>query len=136
MKRCLVWALSAVLLFALSACEKEKARRPEAAYGVLERVFGDSSHFELSYASSINTNLIDTFSYEAKEGKVFVKGENDLAIVRGCYEYLKDHAGVMVTWQQRHPVIENYPDAELTMGGTPHKFRHHFNVCTFGYTAP
>ena len=132
MKRCFVF----VLLLALCACEKGGGKQPVAAYGVLERVFGDASHFELAYAPSFDTNLYDTFSYEAKEGKVLVKGENDLALARGCYEYLKDHAGIMVTWQQRHPKVENYPDAELTVGGTPHKFRHHFNVCTFGYTAP
>ena len=134
MKRCFAFALLTVLAFC--ACEKGGCKRPEAAYGVLERVFGDASHFKLAYAPPFDTNLFDTFSYEAKDGKVLVKGENDLAIVRGCYEYLKDHAGVMVTWQQRHPKIEKYPDAELTVGGTPHKFRHHFNVCTFGYTMP
>ena len=92
MKRFFGFTLLAVLVFSFCACEKGGGKRPEAAYGVLERVFGDSSHFELSYAPSMNTNLFDTFSYEAKEGKVSVKGENDLAIVRGCYEYLKDVA--------------------------------------------
>ena len=136
MKRFLAFVFAAALAFFFCACEKGGGKRPAAAYGVLERVFGDASHFKLAYAPSFDTNLFDTFSYEARDGKVFVKGENDLAIVRGCYEYLKDHAGVMVTWQQRHPMIKSYPDAELTTGGTPHKFRHHFNVCTFGYTMP
>ena len=136
MKRCLAFVLAAALAFFFCACEKGGGKRPAAAYGVLERVFGDASHFKLAYAPSFDTNLFDTFSYEAKEGKVLVKGENDLALVRGCYEYLKNYAGVMVTWQQRHPKVESYPDCPETVGGTPHKFRHHFNVCTFGYTAP
>ena len=59
MKRCFAFTLLAVLAFSFCGCVKEKAKKPSAAYGVLERVFGDSSHFELSYAPSLNTNLFD-----------------------------------------------------------------------------
>ena len=74
---------------------------PQAAYGVLQRVCGETERFKLEYAPSIDTNKFDTFTYSCKDGVVTVKGETDLAICRGIYEYLKKHVHVMLTWAQR-----------------------------------
>ena len=110
---------------------------PQAAYGVVERVCGETERFKLEYAPSNNTNLFDTFAYSAKDGVLTVKGETDLAICRGVYEYLKKHVHVMLTWAQREIKLPDaLPDCEETLGGTPHEFRLYYNICAFGYTTP
>ena len=128
------------LIMIMSACAKEpsaKSRIPDAAYGVIGRVCGDKSNFILKYAPKNDTNLYDTFTYVAKDGKVLVTGENDLAICRGVYEYLKKHAHVMLTWSERKIKLpKKLPPCEETRGGTYHQFRLYYNVCVFGYTTP
>ena len=131
-----------VLILGFTKCgtvpQKEAAPKgPQAAYGVLQRVCGETERFKLEYAPSIDTNKFDTFTYSAKDGVVTVKGETDLAICRGIYEYLKKHVHVMLTWAQREIKLPaELPSCEETQGGTPHEFRLYYNICAFGYTTP
>ena len=57
------FVLAIVSLLCLCACQVKKPEaKPAAAYGVLERVFGDASHFPLFYSSFLR--LIQTvFSF-------------------------------------------------------------------------
>lgn len=138
-----IYQIAAFCALTLCCCARTQAvpasgeKTPAAAYGVLQRVCGDASRFDLRYAPKGDWAAYETFEYSARDGKVTVTGCSDLAICRGVYEYLKNYAHVMLTYAQRSislPAV--LPDCPATKGGTPHEFRLYYNVCVFGYTTP
>lgn len=106
----------------------------DAAKGVLRRTLGTgaSSFTLLDLASE---NGLDTYEVEAVGGKVTVAGSSAVAIARGAYEYIRDVCKRQVAWGRPHVelprVLPDYPKHRVVC---PNRFRHYFNVCTFGYS--
>jgi len=93
----------------------------------------------------------DAYEIEAKNGKVYVSGTSATAMCRGAYQYLKDEFDSIATWEgirlgepnrvseeeerereeQGRIEIEDMPKRRVVC---PVRYRHYFNVCTFGYT--
>jgi alpha-N-acetylglucosaminidase len=105
-----------------------------AARGVLERTIGPrAADFELRVLPA--GEELDYAIVSASDGKVRVAGTSGVAICRGAYEYLREKCHALVTWEGSHlPLPEKFPDMPARRIESPYKFRHYFNVCTFGYT--
>lgn len=81
---------------------------------------------------------LDRYQVDAANGNVTIQASSDSAAGRGLYDYLKKgrpgSPGSMVNWDgTRLDVGSRWWDAHLR-GESPAKWRHYFNVCTFGYT--
>jgi len=108
----------------------------QAAQGVLQRTIGkQASSFELTTLPTRKDGL-DRFTIEAKDGKVMVAGTSGVAICRGAYEYLRNACHVQVNWSESNVKMPaRLPDYTKRDVVCPNKYRHYFNICTFGYSA-
>jgi len=105
-----------------------------SARGVLERLIGERAN-EFVLKEMPKEDGVDVFEVEASDGKVTVSGSSGVAISRGAYEYLRKACGCHVSWEgNRLPLPERFPDYPRTRVVCWNKYRHYFNVCTFGYT--
>lgn len=78
---------------------------------------------------------LDAFEVSASGGTVHVRGTSNVAICRGAYEYLKDACHVQVSWNGGAvKVPAKLPDYVKRSVVGPNRWRHYFNICTFGYT--
>lgn len=107
----------------------------DAARGVLQRTVGNAARrFELAPLPARPDGL-DAFEVSAKDGTVQVRGTSAVAICRGAYEYLKDACHVQVSWNGGALKMPGkLPDYAARSVVGPNKYRHYFNICTFGYT--
>lgn len=107
----------------------------DAARGVLQRTIGPSaSRFELA-ALPARADGLDAFEVRAENGTVHVRGTSPVAICRGAYEYLKDACHVQVSWNGGPLTMpKRLPDYAPRRVVGPNRWRHYFNICTFGYT--
>lgn len=105
-----------------------------AARGVLLRTIGPRAvEFELKQIEAADGR--DTFEVEASGGAVRVRGTTGVAIARGAYEYLREACRCQVTWDGAHLTLpQTWPDYAARRVVCPNRYRHLFNVCTFGYT--
>lgn len=117
------------------ARENDAAR---AASGVIARVFGAEAASRFTFASLPGKNSgDDTFEYEAKAGRVSVRGTSPVAMTRGAYEYLKDHGLGETSWSAtRIDTATRWPDCAPVRRTSPVRFRYYFNVVTYGYSTP
>lgn len=121
--------MSPLLLLALAAPSPT-----DAARDVLLRTFPDLKG-RLELAILKDDSPLDVFETEIRDGKLIVRGDTPVAICRGAYETLKDAAKVSVSWNTETPPLpKTLPDRPLRRVRTPNRFRHYFNVCTFGYS--
>jgi len=80
-------------------------------------------------------NGYDVFEVEASGGAVTIRGSTPVAMCRGVYDYLKTDCKCLVTWDGDQLNLPNpLPNTALRRVVCPYKYRHYFNVCTFGYT--
>lgn len=134
LQRRIVLALAGVVTLMNPQQAQSRGDAVRAAQGVLQRTLGPkAAAFELKEVP--RENGLDVFVVSAKDGKVSVAGSSGVAISRGAYEYIRRACRGLVTWEgSRLPLPDKLPDfAELRVA-CPHRYRHYFNVCTFGYT--
>jgi alpha-N-acetylglucosaminidase len=107
----------------------------EAARGVLQRTVGGAAQsFQLAELPA-RADGLDAFEVEAKDGTVTVRGTTPVAICRGAYEYLKNACHVQVSWNGVPGKLPaRLPDYTKRSVVGPNRWRHYFNICTFGYT--
>jgi alpha-N-acetylglucosaminidase len=110
------------------------AGQESAARGVLERLLHQKSDaFVLKEIPKEDGR--DVFEIEAQGGKVYISGSSGVAMCRGAYEYLKKACNSMVSWEgSQVDLPDRLPDYPKTRTVCPYRYRHYFNVCTFGYT--
>ena len=87
-----------------------------------------------SFVQTPSSDGMDAFTVEAHHGKVFVTGTSSVAMCRGAYQYLKDACRCQVSWSGDNVDVPSLPDYTLRYVSCPNRYRHYFNVCTFGYT--
>lgn len=109
-----------------------------AASGVISRVFGHEAATRFTFAPlPAEKSGEDAFEYEAKGGRVTVRGTTVVAMTRGAYEYLKDNGLGEAGWSaSRIDTAKAWPDATPVRRRSPVGFRYYFNVVTYGYTMP
>ncbi len=106
----------------------------DAARGVLQRTIGPAAtRFDLTSLTPRKDGL-DAFVVEAKGGTVHVEGTSAVAICRGAYEYLKEACHVQASWNGGPLRVTALPDYAKRSVVGPNRWRHYFNICTFGYT--
>ena len=105
-----------------------------SAHEVLQRVLADKAdQFVLEVLPS--KGAMDEFEVEARNGKVFVKGNTPVALARGAYHYLRYAAHSQVTWSGKNlDLPKRLPDFPKVHVNSPYQFRLYYNVCAFGYT--
>lgn len=114
------------------ACVAMSLAAPNPAMGVLQRTLGPAAaHFHLNQVPGQD----DRFTISASNGEVTISGTSPTAICRGAYEYLKDACHAQVSWAGNNIKLPaTLPDYAKRTVVCPVKYRHYFNVCTFGYT--
>jgi len=105
-----------------------------AAAGVLRRTIGSAANaFVLTDLPK--ENGLDVYEVDANGGHVRIAGSSAVAISRGAYEYIRDVCKRQVAWGRPHvdlpKILPDYPKHRVVC---PNKYRHYFNVCTFGYS--
>ncbi len=105
-----------------------------AAEGVLRRTVGSAAGaFKLADLPS--EGGLDVYEVEASGGHVHVAGSSAVAISRGAYDYIRTACKRQVTWGRPHVELPRTPpDYAKQRVVCPNKYRHYFNVCTFGYS--
>jgi alpha-N-acetylglucosaminidase len=79
----------------------------------------------------------EAFELSSKDGKVVIKGTNELAIARGFNWYLNSYCRTRVSWYKNDPVVA--PDVlpmvdKVITHECRFEKRFFLNYCTFGYT--
>lgn len=110
--------------------------KPDEARGVLQRTIGRrADRFELELEPTRPDGL-DAFTVSADGGRVRVSGTSPVAICRGAYEYLRGTCHCQVNWSESHVDLPKaFPDYRERTVICPNRYRHYFNICTFGYSA-
>ena len=133
-RRQIVLALAGVVTWMNLQEVRAQGDAVRAARGVLQRTLGPrAAAFELQEIPK--ENGLEVFVVSAKDGKVSVAGSSGVAIARGAYEYVRRACHGLVVWEgSRLPLPDKLPDFAELRGVCPYRYRHYFNVCTFGYT--
>jgi alpha-N-acetylglucosaminidase len=106
----------------------------QPAKEVLKRILGTKADKFILDILDVKADN-DVFEVEARDGKVFVKGNSTIALTRGVYHYLRYATSSMLTWSGKNlDLTGNLPDFPKTKISTPYKYRLYYNVCTYGYT--
>jgi len=105
-----------------------------AAAGVYRRLLGSASR-HLHFSTIPGSGGMERFSVSASGGEVRVGGSTAIAMCRGGYDYLKRFCHCQVSWSGDNLKLPlRLPDAGEYTVTCPNRYRHYFNVCTFGYT--
>ena len=128
-----------ILIVLLSSCRNDNNitadtnPQVDAARQVLERVIGDKAK---TISLAIDTTLTqDTYTYQAENGKLSVKGSHTNTLTRGVYDYLKSQNLGMLDWTgENFNIPSQWPDAPLSKTTSPYPIRHAYNAVTSGYT--
>src|SRR3954447_10684073 len=121
----------------VSAAEQvsPQERAARAARDVLGRLLGDRAR-DVALTTIPKEHDLDVYEFEARNGTLNVAGSSGVAMCRGVYDYLKHNTNTIVTWDGNEVQLPALlPDAGKTRVVCPNRYRHYFNVCTFGYTA-
>lgn len=111
------------------------ADQATAAKAVLERTVGKVAASKFEFETADSSKRTDGYIVTVKNGRVKVTGTTGVAMARGAYDYLKKHCHGISTWEgSRFEIPDNLPDWSSGWQTTQNKYRHYFNVCTFGYT--
>ena len=105
-----------------------------SARGVLTRFIGVRAN-DFVLRSIPKQGYLDVFEVSAHGGRVCVSGSSGVAICRGAYEYLKRECSCVFSWEGKTVKLpKQFPDSSKLHVVCPNRYRHYFNVCTFGYT--
>ena len=122
------------LLFLFGFGSASASPATSSADGVLRRTVGPSaSSFALSDLPS--SDGLDVYEVEARGGRVYVAGSSAVALARGAYDYIRNACKRQITWgRMKVDLPRQLPDYPKQRVVCPNKYRHYFNVCTFGYS--
>jgi alpha-N-acetylglucosaminidase len=127
-----------LLLFLFIGMSPGKASeaKHESSYGLIERILpGKSSKFVIGDLKANGSN--EAFELSGANGKIVIKGTDDLAIARGFNWYLNNYCNTRVSWYKDDPVIapDLLPEVDTTITQECRFEKRFFlNYCTFGYT--
>lgn len=128
----IAWILGIILI----GCEgkKDSATEMKQLINRLAPRLNEIVRFE--YLNSVEKNV---FELESVNGKVVIRGDNNLSMATGLNYYLKYHCGTSVSWYADDKI--QLPDTLPPITGIIRKEarvekRFFLNYCTFGYSMP
>ncbi len=131
--------LSAILILTLVfiSCTQpveKKVQKNLAAHEVLHRALGQekAANFDLKFVQDSIKN--DWYSLEKNDQKIIVKGNSQIALCRGVYDYLKNQCNSIYSWSGKNINIPSELPYIKKKTESPYQFRYYFNVVTHGYT--
>lgn len=134
----LVTALIIILTIGLTSCKTNKPDETnhKNIYQFIERILpGKSSQFTVEDLK--NEDGTEKFELSTENGKICIKGTNELAIAKGFNFYLNTYCNISVSWYKEDtinvPEVLPLPDTLVTQQCRFEK-RFFLNYCTFGYT--
>ncbi len=87
--------LSIIVLY-LNSCD-QKPIKHQNIYQLIERILpGKSSHFIVKDLKS--NNGTEAFQLSSKDGKIVIKGTNDIALAKAFNYYLVNYCNLRVSW--------------------------------------
>jgi alpha-N-acetylglucosaminidase len=132
MKLKLYFSLAAIFLIPYCASSQDFV---ETANQLIARAL-PKQHGAFLTESIKSPNGKDVFELESKNNKIFLRGNNGVALASAFYYYLTEYAHCQITWNgtnlnlpEKHPVIEKKVRRE-----TPYEYRYYLNYCTFNYS--
>jgi len=128
-----------IFLFVGNSYSREKdLNRPihQNIYQLIERILPKkSSQFVIENLKKEDGK--EVFELSSKNGKIYLKGTNDLAIARAFNWYLNYYCKTRVSWYKEDPILapEVLPMVETAITHECRFEKRFFlNYCTFGYT--
>ncbi|WP_316813365.1 alpha-N-acetylglucosaminidase [Pedobacter heparinus] len=109
---------------------------PEAAQAFLKRIVkSHAADFEISYIPAA-ANGNDIFELESKNGKIALRGNNNISIASALNHYLRHYANCLVSWNGSNLNLPAKlpPVNTKTSKTSPYKYRYYLNYCTFNYS--
>ena len=139
-RQALSQSLGAWLLAAASPASAAASHdtRSASAQAALRRLFGPA-------AGNITTTLDPPlaegsrpwYAVESRNGKLSVRGDTPVALVRGAYAGLRDAGLAHISWEgDRIAWPAHAPDFASGHVESPFAHRAYLNTCTYGYTTP
>lgn len=131
-------ALLAVLFFTGRLCAAQGNATPgnkKAVYDLIKRIVPKfANKFEVDFIQPLNSK--DRFELESKNGKIFLRGTNGIAVASALNYYLKNYAHCDISWNGTNL---NLPDPlpmvpQKIEQATPYQYRYYLNYCTFNYS--
>ena len=127
-------------ILAVSGAKAEKIELKKSQHKnisqLIERILpGKSSRFVIGDLEPNEGKEI--FELSAKNGKINIKGTNDIAIAKGFGWYLSNYCNIHVSWYKNDPIVspEVLPMVEAPVRQECRFEKRFFlNYCTFGYT--
>ena len=130
----------AAWLFASAFPARVQARGadPDAARAALARLFGPAARtISLTLEPASQAGSRPWYAAESRGGKLSVRGDTPVALVRGAYASLRDAGLAHVSWDgDRVALPAQLPDLATGRVESPFRHRAYLNTCTFGYTTP
>src|SRR3954470_16573149 len=119
-----------ILLALWTTCANAEPSATESAKSVLVRLLDQrASDFAFQPIAAVDGN--DVYEIEASNGKVVVRGNSPVSMLRGAYAYLREACHCMVGWEGRHiDLPAQLPDFPKTRVVSPYQLRQDYNVCT------
>ncbi|HCT84816.1 MAG TPA: alpha-N-acetylglucosaminidase [Candidatus Margulisbacteria bacterium] len=134
----LITGLILLLFPGFNMCQAQETTgiKHQNIYQLIERILpGKSSRFLIEDIE--NEAGMEAFSLSTKNGEIWIKGTDDLALAKGFNYYLVNYCNIRVSWYKEEPI--NAPellplvDTAVTQECRFEK-RFFLNYCTFGYT--
>lgn len=122
----------------VNSCKADEMnnQKHQNVYQLIERIIpGKSSLFVIE--DLIDKDGKEVFELSGKDGRIVLKGTNDLAIARAFNWYLNRYCNVRVSWYKDDPVdVPEVLPLVATLVTQECRFEKRFilNYCTFGYT--
>ncbi|MDD6784377.1 MAG: alpha-N-acetylglucosaminidase TIM-barrel domain-containing protein, partial [Prevotellaceae bacterium] len=116
---------------ALSAATKDEV----ALYNLVGRI---APQYKENFIFKQKKQKQDSYSVEAKNGRVIITGTNANSMAVGLNYYLKYVCHTTVSWLATSPVVmpDLLPDTKKIVQTSRCDMRFFLNYCTFGYTMP
>lgn len=108
-----------------------------ASQQALSRLLGDGAHnIGLRLEPSAERGH-PWYAAECRGGRLTVRGDTPVALVRGAYAALRDVGCAHVSWSgDRIAPPAKWPDLATGRVESPFAHRAYLNTCTYGYTTP
>jgi alpha-N-acetylglucosaminidase len=124
-----------ILFFGFNFSKASESKH-QSTYQLIERILpGKSSRFIIGELKKKDSK--DAFELSGKNGKIVIRGTNELAIAKGFSWYLNNYCHSRVSWYKDDPIItpEVLPVVDTTiLQECRFEKRFFLNYCTFGYT--
>ena len=106
-----------------------------AVKALIQRILpGHISQFEIEYLPAENGK--DVFEIESYQQKIFLRGNNGVAVASALYYYLNEYCHCQLTWNGVNLKLPaTLPSVETKLHRqTPYVYRYYLNYCTFNYS--